>query len=356
MPTGDGLLARLTLTDALTQAQLAGLAAAAARHGNGLLEVTRRGSLQARGLAPATAAPFAAEIASLALPLDAAPTVTTGPLAGLDPTETADPRPLAATLRTVAARFAPSLHPKVAIVVDGGGALPLDTLAADIRLVAGPGGWRLDAGGRTLGHYDGPAAVAAATALLDRLAATAGRARDLPLSDEPPPPPRHAEPVGRFLLADGTLACGLALPFGLADAATLAALAEAAGTAPIRPAPGGALIALGLTPSACAAFTAAAARLGLVTDPDDPRRAITACAGAPACAAGHLATRPLAARLAGRLPAGTRLHLSGCAKACGQPAGAITVTGTADGPRIDAHGLPIPAALADLLATPEPAR
>ena len=48
MLTGDGWLARLTFTDGLSGEGLAGLAAVAARLGNGLIEVTSRGSLQLR--------------------------------------------------------------------------------------------------------------------------------------------------------------------------------------------------------------------------------------------------------------------------------------------------------------------
>ncbi|MEC8850478.1 MAG: precorrin-3B synthase, partial [Pseudomonadota bacterium] len=52
MVTGDGLLVRLTLaTRALRPTQWAALTAAAAVHGNGRLEISRRGNLQLRGLA-----------------------------------------------------------------------------------------------------------------------------------------------------------------------------------------------------------------------------------------------------------------------------------------------------------------
>ncbi len=56
MQTGDGLLVRLMPEGALSPAMLAGLAAAAAEFGNGIVEVTARGSLQLRGLAAETVA------------------------------------------------------------------------------------------------------------------------------------------------------------------------------------------------------------------------------------------------------------------------------------------------------------
>ena len=51
MVTGDGLLVRLTLaTRALSPAQWTALTTAAATHGNGRMEISRRGNLQLRGL------------------------------------------------------------------------------------------------------------------------------------------------------------------------------------------------------------------------------------------------------------------------------------------------------------------
>ena len=48
MQTGDGLLARIRVSDGrLDPSQLAGIASAAAKHGNGLVEVTARGTLEA---------------------------------------------------------------------------------------------------------------------------------------------------------------------------------------------------------------------------------------------------------------------------------------------------------------------
>ena len=179
MLTGDGWLARLSVGE-LTAAQLAGLAAAAARLGNGLVEVTARGSLQLRGLTAASAAELAGALDGLGIVAAEGLPVVTGPLAGLDPAEIADPRPLAAALRAGAAGL--GLLPKVSVVVDGGGALHLDAVPADVRLVAtrapegaallregppSPGRWLLAVGGaagvaRPVGVHDAEGAVRAA--------------------------------------------------------------------------------------------------------------------------------------------------------------------------------------------------
>ncbi|MBX3577937.1 MAG: precorrin-3B synthase [Rhizobiaceae bacterium] len=147
MQTGDGLLARLYPVDGgLTPAQLIGLAKAAARHGNGLLEITQRGSLQVRGLTEATTVLFAAEVDGLGIRVRDGVPVETGPLAGLDPEEIADPRPLAEAIRGGIAKagLAGRLGPKVAVVVDGGGSSRLEGLKADVRVEA----WRDDGGVR----------------------------------------------------------------------------------------------------------------------------------------------------------------------------------------------------------------
>ena len=56
MATGDGLLARLTPSGStIALDAFAGLCAAARTHGNGIIEITSRGSIQIRGLSAASA-------------------------------------------------------------------------------------------------------------------------------------------------------------------------------------------------------------------------------------------------------------------------------------------------------------
>ncbi|MFO1142154.1 MAG: hypothetical protein U1E59_07155 [Amaricoccus sp.] len=341
MASGDGLLARLAPAE-LTPGQLAGLARAAARHGNGLVEVTARGSLQVRGLRPETAPGLAAEVAALGITVPEGPTVLVGALAGLDPGELGDPRPLAAAL----CGFGGTLPPKVSVVVDGGGALNLDAVAADVRVRATAGGWEVTGTG---GRFDAAGAVAAALALLARLSERGARARELGLAIAVAEPRATVPAVGGFRLREG-VARGFALPFGQAEAADLVALAEAS-EAPFRPAPGRALVAVGLDAAAEARLLGQAERLGFVTDADDPRLRVSACAGAPACGSGRLPTKAIARRVAG-LADGFALHLSGCEKRCAQPAGpAVTLVGAAGGPEVTGDGMAVPDALrARLLA------
>ncbi len=139
MQTGDGLLVRLSPADGgFSPAALMGLAEAAFRHGNSILEVTARGSLQIRGLEAKTVAPLAADIQALGIRIREGVPVETGPLAGLDAHELADPSPLADVVRqTIAATDLPRrLEPKVSVVIDGGGRLNMGGVQADVRLAA----------------------------------------------------------------------------------------------------------------------------------------------------------------------------------------------------------------------------
>jgi precorrin-3B synthase len=161
----------------------------------------------------------------------------------------------------------------------------------------------------------------------------------------PTPAPERRQParlIGRHTLRDGSLALGVALPFGHAEADALAELARRAalrGGRTIRPAPDRVLMLIGAPPAGAAGLAAAAAALGFIVDADDPRRRIAACPGAPACASGFIAARRIAAGLAAALalqiadlPDGIAVHVSGCAKGCAHPASAaLTVVGDAKG-------------------------
>ena len=332
MQTGDGLLARLRIKGGrLSPAQLARIAALAAEHGNGLVEISARGNLQVRGLTPASAAPFARAIEAL-IKIERGLVVETPPLAGDDPTEIDDPRPLAASIRAAATLLSARLGPKVTVIVDGNGKLNLSPLKADIRLTAiGSGQWACSVGGRSDVILRNDALMITLRHLrqIADLGMTA-RATDLPGAAARPRRIQSISPIGTIALRD-TTATGIALPFGSSDHTALAALAEAAthhGIAEFRLAPHHALLATGAPPG----FAAAAEALGFVTTPDDNRTRISACIGSDGCASGHIPARAVAARLAPHLAPETSLHVSGCAKGCAHPRPAdVTLVGRADG-------------------------
>jgi precorrin-3B synthase len=194
MKTGDGLLVRLNpVAGGLSPAQLAGICEAAEAHGNGVIEVTARGSVQIRGLTERSAQEFAAAVNELGIAVRTGVPVQTGVLAGLDPEEIADPTALADMIRAGIAEVGLEgrLGPKVSVVVDGGGRTALDEVAADVRLTAvGDSAqlrWQVAVAGdantaRTLGvARDDHAACDTALALLSRIADMGheARARDL---------------------------------------------------------------------------------------------------------------------------------------------------------------------------------
>ena len=112
------------------------LCAAATRFGNGIVEVTARGSLQFRGLLPGNGAALRRGGGGAAHTGSRSPAITTSPLAGR-PRRLPDRRALVAANRGRGAGLA--LHPKFSIAIDDGSSLHLEALAADLRLcAAGP--------------------------------------------------------------------------------------------------------------------------------------------------------------------------------------------------------------------------
>lgn len=347
MPTGDGLLVRLRpRAPGLPPAQWQTIARLARQHGNGLIEVTARGNLQVRGLTAASAQNFADEMAGLALRSGTA--IEIPPLAGLDPAESADPRPLAEAIEAAIAAERLTLAPKLAIVVDGGGVLSLADMVADIRLDAVPGGWRISIAGDAFSAR--PVAVLEASEVVEKVLhllrtlsglGPAARGRDLPAPHgaateagfSKPVAPVGAIPVG------GGQVLGLRLPYGQVHADRLEALADdlgRRGAREIRLAPHRALLVCGLAGEDLTAAREAAERLGFWTDPAAPGIAISACAGSAGCASARFDTQALARTLLSAAPAlldgATAVHISGCAKGCAHPApAAVTLTGVEAG-------------------------
>jgi precorrin-3B synthase len=275
MPTGDGLIARLTLTEAISPAVLAGLAEASLAHGNGLMEITQRGNLQFRGLTAESAILLADAVNGLGIEVPTGLTVDVGPLAGIDPDELADPRLIAEAIRKGAASLADRLGPKVSVVVDGRGKIVLDAVQADIRLEAvHEKVWRLSVGGKALGFVAEPAKAA-----LDMLSLIAergrqARGRDLEaraLADQlasllvdgkgEVPAPTAGSAIGVHDLGKAGIALGLGVAFGQVPATALLQLAELA-TGAIRFAPGRCLLVLVLTEREARVIVAEAEKLG----------------------------------------------------------------------------------------------
>ncbi|MGH6749331.1 MAG: precorrin-3B synthase, partial [Stellaceae bacterium] len=349
MQTGDGLLARLVTAGPIPLDQFTHLCAAARAHGNGIVEISARGSLQVRGLTPLSAPLFAEDVTSLGIELCEGVPVIASPLTG-DSASLIDADALAARLRRAIAERNLILAPKVSVVVDAGGRLPLDSLTADIRLcavntatesmlhiaLAGDA-----ASAIPLGLAKPDAAVEIVSDLLAAIAALGPDARAASLlrasgigdirampctrleaASHLPSRPR-AEPIALHRLKNGACALGLGLPFGHINADALIELmgiAKMNGAQWVRPAPPRALLLGSLSETESGATRKAARRLGFIVDVRDPRRRIVACPGAPSCTSGLIAARAIAAQLADHFPATLRIvHISGCAKGCAHP-------------------------------------
>jgi precorrin-3B synthase len=359
MMTGDGLLARLTCDAPIPLGAFAALCEVSARDGNGGIEVTQRGNLQFRGLTTASAPDFARSVTSLGLGTATSGNLIGTPLAGLDGLEELDTCDLLTEARALLARpdLAASLGPKVSVLIDGGGKLHLDRVRADIRLRPVQGRFNLalsgdDSTAVLLGSVHPQDALTA----LDRVAALiaargpAARARDFLtppgldaarsalgslITDATRPGQRApAEPIGTHVLKHSGVARGFGLPYGHSTCGALkrlALVAAARGADSIRPAPGRALLVLGLPPEAADDLAATVAE-DFVVEPDDRRLQVVACTGSPGCASATLPTRALApdvVRAAGGfLDGSVTLHLSGCAKGCAHPGrAALTLSG-----------------------------
>ncbi|WP_377297251.1 precorrin-3B synthase [Rhizobium sp. SGZ-381] len=354
MPTGDGLLTRVALAAPIGPGDLSSLCDLSRRHGNGILDVTARGNLQIRGLDHQSAVDLERAVRDLPLPLREGLAVEWSPLAGEDGSEIADPRPLGEAIIARARLLSGQLAPKLSVVIEGGGAIRLDHLLADIRLTAdrqhGTLFWGLTLGGtagsgRRLGLVADDEAADLVEDLLQHLARLGPktRGRDLdpahlpqldrlrPASETASAVPAPTAPFGLFALSEGLSALRIALPFGQVEAARLAALSEVAAKAGIlwlKPAPDHALVFAG-PQQACADVLAHAEKSGFISGGGDPLAEISACPGQPSCRSGRYAThetgRFAASNAAASLDGSIRLHLSGCAKGCAHP-GVATLT------------------------------
>ncbi|MCX5513079.1 hypothetical protein [Kaistia algarum] len=343
MKTGDGYLARLPpLTQPLDAGQLGGIAALAAAHGNGLVEISSRGNFQIRGVQEDGGPALAEAMGRLGLNLQVGIPVSIDPLAELG-TLAIDPRAFIAALqeRVDNRGLAPRLAPKLAIVLDFCTAFRPAHLSADLRLR-----FEADRADIGLGGDDRSAAwigsvatgdvVATALAILaclasfgreTRLAGTHGIQESERFQSVVAAAISSFRPDLRAMATseppgNSETVAAIAFPFGQASTDDLARLAEAAdeaGITAIAPAPDRTLLLRG-SPAAVIAIRRAASEIGFVSEPHDPRRTVFACIGSAGCASGSLPTRALAAEIAEAAPTllddSFALHVSGCAKGC----------------------------------------
>lgn len=358
MPTGDGLLARVhPPLGRLTLVQARAVAEAARRFGNGHIDVTARANLQVRGVTEGTMAPLAARLTAEGLGdirADGGPQrlTLTAPTAG------ADTLALAAAVEATGQAI-PSLPAKTLVAVEDESPFGLADIEADARLrILGP-----DRVAWALARPDGPIwfgpvpaekALDRVVAALENLARSGARRmrdvadRAIAETPTPPLPLLPAAAPGLHALGPDGFALALDAAFGRCTADgldRLAARADAIGVPVLLVSPSRGFVLVGRDAAALREVQADLTGPGFIGEVDDPRSAVAACPGAPACASGTTPTLADADRLAEALRPFTRggllAHLSGCAKGCAHPAEApLTLVGRDGLYDVVLHGRP----------------
>lgn len=352
MLSGDGLVVRIRPRGGrLSAVQVAGIADLAVKHGNGLIDLSARANLQLRGVTEPSYDALMAGLQRLGL-LDISAEAEARRNILVTPfwQDGDGAQAIAAGLAlALAAEDAPDLPGKFGFAVDTGAVPVLGAASADIRIEQGLVGLICRADGAATGQ---PVTVDTAVEAALRLAhwfvdsggAPDGRGRmaahlsggKTKFSYEnfcDPAPGPHA------------LGVLVGLEFGQISAAALARLG------PMRLTPWRMVLLEGVED--------APDLPGLISRADDPLLRVVACTGAPDCPQGLQATRGLARGLAGFVPKGRLLHVSGCAKGCAMPkTQAMTLIGQSAGFGFIPNGLasdaPLQSGLTDaaLLADP----
>ncbi|MCI4592080.1 cobalamin biosynthesis protein CobG [Sphingobium sp. BYY-5] len=333
MMAGDGLLMRVKpRLGRLTQAEVAGLCAAAIAHGNGQIDVTRRANLQIRGVSEATWPKLLECLLDLDLvDSDADREGVRNILIAPDWQDDDASHRIGCELleRLDELPELPELPDKVGFVIDTGPAPVLTGKPGDFRLERTvDGAIMLRADGRTNGvvverHREVDALIALAHWFAASGGAQAGRMarHDKPLpiwaagTDKPAPSLPPLVP-GRW---DRGAAYGVA--FGRLNADTFARMMDGQGGQGVRITPWRILLVEG--------EGAPADYPGLSSDPAERLLRIDACPGSPDCPQASVETRNLARRLAPHVTG--RLHVSGCAKGCATSSPADVVLTGRDG-------------------------
>jgi precorrin-3B synthase len=337
MQSGDGLIVRIRPRGGrLSAAQALAIADLAARHGNGLIDLSGRANLQLRGVREETHEPLLAELARLEL-IDADADVEAQRNILVTPfwREGDDTLMIAAELEHALGERRLGLPAKFGFAVDCGPERALALAPADIRFERGAdGGVIVRADGASYGRSVARAGAITLAVELARWFLASGGASDgrgrmaahlrqgarLPdaLAGCVPPAGVLARP-SPGVCAPGAL---VGFAFGQMQSATLKFLAEHA--AGLRMTPWRMVLVEGLWDMP--------QHDGLITRADDPLLRVIACTGAPGCEQAHAETRVLARTLAPHIPASAHLHVSGCTKGCAHPGpSAITLIATTDG-------------------------
>jgi len=337
MLSGDGWVVRVRPFGGRIQAaQADGLAALAAAHGNGLIDISNRANIQLRGVRETSHAPLLEGLRALGL-LDTDIDAESRRNILVQPFWRAgdDTATIAADLTGLLKDDdLPELPGKFGYALDSGHTPTLQNAPADVRL-------ERDDKGNLIVIAEGSGTgkpVSNKTAAMEmislarwfsdargeyrRMASLLESGASLPNGFDVPRQTNLAGPAPGLSI-EGAL---VGLTFGQMTSGTLAQLAKHG--------------ALRMTPWRMVLIEGAHQMPdigGIITRPDDPLLRVVACTGAPGCAQALGDTRVLARRLAHLTQ--EMLHVSGCAKGCAHPrAAALTVTATTAGYNLIRNG------------------
>ncbi len=320
----DGAMIRVRVPGGQTTgAELTRLSAVAARYGSGLLQLTSRASLQLRGLPEVLPDELVAEITAAGfLPSvdhERVRNIVASPLTGLHD-GLSDLRPMIKALDRAIVED-PDL-----VELPGRFLFALDDGRGDVTGLTFDLAYRAtgaDHGLVLVGSADQAITVPSIEAvptminrarrfLSDRSATGAWHLRELDsAARRTSSSDSMITPLGRI----GTHA-GVAVPFGHLSPNQVQVIDRVVGGGPVVITPWRGLVVPG-----AAAHLEVLAQAGLVVDDSSSWTLLSACVGAPWCGNGRVDTHQLAQILSG-LPLGeTRVHLSGCERRCGAPAG-----------------------------------
>ncbi|MEI4276921.1 precorrin-3B synthase [Klenkia terrae] len=363
----DGQLARVRVPGGLlSAAQVQVLAGSAVELADGALELTSRGNLQLRGLAPDAPAELARRLFGAGLlPSEAHETarnvvasVLSGRSGGL-----LDVRPLVRAfdaglvadpaLAELPGRFLVTVDDGRGDVTGLGGDVGLHAVAADavaLTLAGTDSGLRAaPADAHTLALDAARAFLAERTAqgsqawrlaeLTDGVGAVAVRLAGHPVPGDRPAP-GTGPVVGATEQVDGLVALVGLVPLGRLTAPALDVLVQvtAALGSEIQVTPWRSVVVPDLPDEFVDDVATALHHAGLVFDAASPWAQVTACAGLPGCAKSRADVRADAAHAVatGTLPVAGPQHWAGCERRCGRPAGSTDVLAVEDGYRIGA--------------------
>jgi len=338
MLAGDGFLMRINIEKPLTPAIFSRIGELAKSYGSGLIDLTRRGNLQIRGVTEQNISTLQQELSTLGLDesVSRKPHIIGMPLLGLDEAAPQKLHSLIADLESALFELASQLPPKFCLLVDDSGVIPLDDIPADIRLISTLDGCLVAIG--NVGHIVALARLPVAQTAAAVLSLVRVFAQHSPFHDarrmsdlikaigtdkiaslvglQQTPHMLASRPFKlRQVIGQHELFFGAAAPYGRLNSAQVEAIASAA-HGEIRVTPWRSLLLPPSLENASTAFESA----DLIVNPDDPRLKIIACPGKNFCASGEIDTHRLGSFFAAALKKAKEqnplIHISGCKKGC----------------------------------------